>query len=226
MTRPKPIRFGAYDGGGCTEKLDPADQRTQLALFRLLAAGRPVELAKLARAARLEASDVAARLERWHGVHADDAGRIVAFQGLSVVEAPHRDACRWADSLRLVRVDTLFLPELIGKPTDVESNCPSTGATVSLRVGPGGPADLSPAEAVMSFVFPGTCFREDTIASFCNSIHYFASPRAAAQWTAERPVSANVDGETFGGSHDECHGEVRTFATTAPPFARLPSEHR
>jgi alkylmercury lyase len=169
----------------CTEELDAADQRTQLTLIRLLAAGRPVEPAKLARAARLEAPDLAARLDRWHGVHADDAGRIVAFQGLSVVEAPHRMRVDGRTLYAWCAWDTLFLPELIGKPTGVESDCPSTGATVSLRVGPDGPADLSPAEAVMSFVLPGTRFREDTIASFCNFINYFASPRAAAEWTAE-----------------------------------------
>jgi hypothetical protein len=39
----------------CTEELNPADQRTQLTLLRLLAAGKPVELAKLARATGLEA---------------------------------------------------------------------------------------------------------------------------------------------------------------------------
>jgi alkylmercury lyase len=173
--------------GCCTEELDPADQRTQLTLFRLLAAGKPVELAQLARAAGLEAPDVAARLDRWHGVHADDAGRIVAFQGLSLVEAPHRMRVDGRTLYAWCAWDTLFLPELIGKPTDVESNCPSTGATVSLWVGPDGPADLAPAEAVMSFLLPWTRFREDTIASFCNFIHYFASPRAAAEWTAERP---------------------------------------
>jgi alkylmercury lyase len=171
----------------CTEELDPADQRTQLTLFRLLAAGTPVELAKLAGAAGLEAPDVAMRLDRWHGVNADDAGRIVAFQGLSVVKAPHRMRVNGRTLYAWCAWDTLFLPEMIGKPTDVESNCPSTGATVNLRVGPDGPADLSPAEAVISFVLPGTRFREDTIASFCNFIHYFASPRAAAEWTAERP---------------------------------------
>jgi alkylmercury lyase len=171
----------------CTDKLDPADQRTQLALFRLLAAGEPVELAQLARAAGLEAPDVGARLDRWHGVHGDDAGRIVAFQGLSVVEAPHRMRVAGRTLYAWCAWDTLFLPELIGRPSDVESDCPSTGATVSLRVGPDGPADLSPAEAVMSFLLPGTRLREDTIASFCRFIHYFASPRAASEWTAEHP---------------------------------------
>lgn len=172
----------------CTERLDAADQRLQLTLFRLLANGEPVGLGQLAGEVGMEAADVVAHLGRCHGVHTDDAGRVVAFQGLSVVEAPHRlrvDShtlyawCAW---------DTLFLPELIGRPAEIESTCPVTGVSISLRVGPEeGPADVSPPGAVLSFVLPAARRANDTIASFCNLIHYFASPQAAERWTAERP---------------------------------------
>src|SRR5918995_3532397 len=131
----------------CAEDLDRTDQRLQLALFRLLAMGEPVEPARLVCELGVERSDVIARLGRWHGVHTDDQGRIVAFQGLSIVEAPHRLRVDGRTLYAWCAWDTLFLPELIGRPSDVESDCPSTGATVSLRVGPDGPADLSPAEA-------------------------------------------------------------------------------
>jgi hypothetical protein len=74
----------------CTEDLDAHGQRLQLTLFRLLAEGAPVEPERLAAHAALQESEVRALLDGWHGVHSDEGERIVAFQGLSVVEAPHR----------------------------------------------------------------------------------------------------------------------------------------
>ncbi len=172
----------------CTERLDAADQRLQLTLFRLLANGVPVEPVQLARETEMEAADVAAHLGQWHGVHTDDVGRVVAFQGLSVVEAPHRLRVDGRALYAWCAWDTLFLPELIGRPAEIESTCPETGVPISLRVGPEeGPADVSPPAAVLSFVLPDARHGDDTIASFCNLIHYFASPRAAERWTAERP---------------------------------------
>jgi alkylmercury lyase len=172
----------------CTARLDAVDQRLQLTLFRLLAKGEAVEPRQVAGEVGMEAATVVARLGRCHGVHTDDAGRVVAFQGLSVVEAPHRlriDShtlyawCAW---------DTLFLPELIGRAAEIASTCPETGVPISLRVGPEeGPADVSPPGAILSFVLPGARLGNDTIASFCNFIHYFASRQVAERWTAERP---------------------------------------
>ncbi len=83
--------------------------------------------------------------------------------------------------------DTLFLPELIGRPAEVESTCPTTGATVSLRVGPDGPSEVSPPEAALSFIRPGDSFAEETIARFCRFVHFFASPQAAEEWTRRHP---------------------------------------
>jgi alkylmercury lyase len=171
----------------CAEDLDEADRRVQLALFRLLAEGEPVESSRLAAHVGLEPSDAIERLARWHGVHTDDEARIIAFQGVSVVEAPHRLRVDGRTLHAWCAWDTLFLPELIGRPAEIESTCPTTGETISLRVGPEGPTDVSPPEAVLSFLLPGSRFGDDTIASFCAFIHYFSSPGAAEEWTAERP---------------------------------------
>jgi alkylmercury lyase len=126
------------------------------------------------------------RLARWHGVHTDDEARIVAFQGLSVVEAPHRLRVDGRTLYAWCAWDTLFLPELIGHPAEIESTCPTTGETISLRIGHEGPTDVSPPETVLSFLLPGSRFGDDKIASFCAFIHYFSSPNAAEEWTAER----------------------------------------
>jgi len=53
--------------------------------------------------------------------------------------------------------------------------------------GSGGPADVSPPGAVLSFVLPGSELGGDKIASFCNFIHFLASVEAADEWTRQRP---------------------------------------
>jgi hypothetical protein len=74
----------------CAEDLDEQGQRLQLTLFRLLSEGQPVEPARLAERAGLPVPDIVEALGGWRGVHIDEDARIVAFQGLSLVEAPHR----------------------------------------------------------------------------------------------------------------------------------------
>jgi alkylmercury lyase len=171
----------------CTEDLDAREQRLQLALFRLLAEGGPVEPERLAAHAALPDPEVRALLAGWHGLHFDNAGRVVAFQGLSLVGAPHRFRVDGRELYTWCGWDTLFLPELIGRPAEVKSTCPTTGATVSVRVGPDGPSEVSPPEAALSFIRPGARFAEDTIASFCRFVHFFASPQAAEEWTRRHP---------------------------------------
>lgn len=170
----------------CAQNVSERERRVQLALFRLLAGGQPVAPARLAAEAGVPAAEVVELLGRWWGVHTDQ-GRIVAFQGLSVVEAPHRLKLDRRTLYTWCAWDTLFLPELIGSPAAIGSTCPTTGATVSLHVGPDGPADLSPAEAVMSFIDPGESFGDDVIQSFCRFVHFFASPEAAEEWTRSHP---------------------------------------
>jgi alkylmercury lyase len=192
----------------CGEGLDPEDQRAHLSLFRLLAEGRPVEPAQLAERTGLDGKDLAARLDRWHGAHTDGAGRIVAFQGLSIVETPHRLRVGGRTLYAWCAWDTLFLPELIGRPAEVESACRVTRERISLRVGPAWPGDVSPPETVLSLLLPGSAFRHDVVGSFCRFVHFFASPRAAREWTAEHPgtfVVSIEDGYEIGRRTNAAH---------------------
>jgi alkylmercury lyase len=169
------------------EELDEQEQRLQLTLFRLLSEGQPVESARLAERAGLPVSDIVEALGGWRGVHIDEDARVVAFKGLSLVEAPHRLFVDGRTLYAWCAWDTLFLPELIGRPAEIESTCPATAETITLRVGSRGPADVAPPEAVLSFLLPGSLFDEDTLGSFCSFIHFFASRQAAEKWTAKHP---------------------------------------
>jgi alkylmercury lyase len=170
----------------CDQDVSDRERRVQLALLRLLAGGEPVEPTRLAATTGVPVAEVVELLDRWRGVQSNQ-GRVVAFKGLSVVEAPHRLRVDGRTLYTWCAWDTLFLPELLSSPAEIESTCPTTGADVSLRVGPEGPADLSPTEAVMSFIDPGESPGGDMIQSFCRFVHFFASPKAAEQWTERYP---------------------------------------
>jgi alkylmercury lyase len=169
------------------EDLDEEDQRVQLVLFGLLAEGEAVEPAQLAAAARVTSGDVIAALARWDGIHTDAGGRIVAFHGLSLTKTPHRLHIGNRQLYAWCAWDTLFLPELIGKPAEVESTCAVTGERITLRVGLAGAADVAPDAALLSLVLPASGLTGDPIASFCRFVRYLASPKAAAEYVRRNP---------------------------------------
>lgn len=168
--------------------LDPPLQQAALTLLRLLAQGEPVDVRRLSEALALPAADLDQRLERTPGVFRDDQRRVIGFMGLSLVEISghriHLDGqslwawCAW---------DTLFLPELLGQTARVSSRCPSTRKRISLTVTPAGIAGIAPPETMVSFLVPEQQFDADIVQSFCHFVHFFASPDAAANWTAEHP---------------------------------------
>ena len=171
---------------GAMPDLTPALQQAALTLLRLLAQGEPVDVQRLAEAVALPAAYVDETLERSPGVLRDDDGRIVGLMGLSVVEiSDHRLQLDGRTLWAWCSWDTLFLPELLGETARVSSRCPSTGTAISMIVTPNGPADLAPRETVVSFLVPENQFDANVLHSFCHYVHFFASPDAAARWTAE-----------------------------------------
>jgi alkylmercury lyase len=167
-------------------QLDKPGQQLGVNLVRMLAEGEPVSPASLAERVGWTEEQVIDELERWPGVFRDDAGRVIGYAGLTVVEmGAHRLHVDGRELSTWCAYDTLFLPELLGRTVDVSSRCPVTGEQISLTVGPDGVSDLSPAEAVVSFLVPDRPFGDDVIQTFCHFVHFFATPEAAASWTAE-----------------------------------------
>jgi alkylmercury lyase len=169
--------------------LDSAGQRLAIALYRLLAAGRPVAVADLAAAAGLPESEVAATLDRWPAVFTDSRGRVTGFWGLTITElAP---AHRYESGGRILYAwcawDTLFLPARLGRAARVTSTCPVTGELIQLTVTPEGISGTSHPQAVVSFLRPGGPFDSGVIESFCHFVHFFASRQAGEQWAAGHP---------------------------------------
>jgi alkylmercury lyase len=156
-------------------KLDPPRQRAAIALYRLLADGRPV------------ARERAAGLDEHPGVFFDDDGSIVGFWGMSLEPTAHHFTVDGRELYAWCAWDTLFLPELIGRAARIHSTCPTTGRPIELAVAPGRIVETTPSGAALSFLRREEPFDADTIRTFCRFVHFFASAGAAAQWTAEQP---------------------------------------
>jgi alkylmercury lyase len=165
--------------------LDPAGQRLAIALYRLLAAGRPVA-ADLAAASGVPEAAFAEILGSWPAVFTDGQGRVTGFWGLAISELSpaHRYEsggqvlhpwCAW---------DTLFLPARLGQAARVTSTCPVTGELIELTVTPDGVTETSHLEAVVSFLMPDGPFDVGVIESFC---HFVTSSPAGRPTSSGRP---------------------------------------
>jgi alkylmercury lyase len=167
----------------------PAGQRLAIALYRLLAEGRPVAAADLAAATGLAGTEVTETLASWPAVFTDSADRVTGFWGLTISELSpaHRYESGGQVLYAWCAWDTLFLPGRLGQPARVTSTCPVTGELIELTVTPDGVTGTSHPEAVVSFLVPSGPFDSGVIESFCHFVHFFASRQAGEQWAASRP---------------------------------------
>lgn len=181
--------------------LDPRRQRLALATFRLLAQGRPFRPEELARHANLPTEEVAAFFDEWPDIQRDGEGRVVAFGGLTleptshVLEADGRTLYSWC------ALDTLFLPELLGRPARIRSTAPETAETISLVVDGWGVHDVVPEGAAMTLHAVNGFDLNDVVGTFCCYVHFFASEQAARAWAGRNEgtyVASIAEGFEYG----------------------------
>ena len=99
--------------------------------------------------------------------------------------------------------DTLFLPHLLGKTADVESQSPGLARVVELSVTPTGVDRVEPEDAHVSFLIPNAAgMQKDTVTTFCHFVHFFPSRREGEAWAALHPG-------TFILSVEEAHAIAR-----------------
>lgn len=168
-------------------KLVADERRVAVRLYRLLEAGEPVSREALASSAGLAQERLAEILAGWRGVFYEQE-RIIGFWGLTLRPvSAHRIRTGGRENFGWCAWDTLFLPELLGKPAEVESLDPETGAHIRLRVTPDGVQNVDPEGAVLSFINPPEEMSDEIVTSFCRFIHFFASRDSAARWRARNP---------------------------------------
>ena len=113
----------------------------------------------------------------------DEAGRIIAFAGLSQVPAKHRFMFGDRELFTWCVFDGLFLPGLLDGTARISSICPVTDAEIHMMVSQNDLEMIEPDDAVMSFVMPdqGSCCA-DLRGTFCNHVNFFASREACEIW--------------------------------------------
>lgn len=170
------------------------EQRTAVALYRELAKGEAVDSAHLAATLGLSEVETRALLEcetikRF--IYADDHGRVLGFAGLAATAMHHRFEvdgrvlstwCAW---------DSLFIPEILGRPARVSSSDPESGEIVRLVVTPDRIESVEPDETLMSFIRPDAqvfgASAANVMAKFCHFIFFFASRASGERWVGKNP---------------------------------------
>ena len=171
--------------------LEPSEQRLTLALFRLLADGAPVGPQDLAERSGFPAADAASRLERLAMGQRDERGRVVAYGGLTLEPTSHALEVDGRTLYTWCALDTLFVPELLGRPARIRSTSPESGETISLTVDAAGVHEIEPQGAVMTLHGVGGFDLEDVVGTYCCYVHFFASEDEARAW-AERSEGTYV----------------------------------
>lgn len=165
--------------------IDPQSQRILLGLYRLVATTKPVSLEHLAATVDIDFESVKKRIDTVapSRLQYDEAGRIIAFAGLSQIPASHCLTFEGRQLFTWCTFDTLVLPQLLGGEAKVSSHCPVTNDEIRLTVTPEGPREVTPGSTMMSFVMPEAkkCC-DDLRGSFCNYVNFLASPEAGKIW--------------------------------------------
>jgi alkylmercury lyase len=175
-------------------RFEPEEQRAAVALYRELAKGQAVDATQLGRALGVSVSESSALLRRDSlkcAIYPDDEGRVLGFGGLAAAPMHHRFTVDGRELWTWCAWDSLFLPEIIGRPARVASPDPETGEVVRLIVTPQRIESVEPSGAVISFVWPDAeSFRTSAaniMAKFCHFIYFFASPTSGERWATKNP---------------------------------------
>jgi alkylmercury lyase len=156
---------------------------------------KPLDTARLAPSLGRPEREVEEGIASLPWVVRDDRDRVVGLWGLTLIETPHRLRIVGGDLFAFCAMDALYLPFLLGERIGIESTCPTTGQPITLTVSPDGLGDVSPAGAAVSVRIPAEGFTAEAIQvieNACHFVHFFASERAAEQWTAERDRTSVV----------------------------------
>jgi alkylmercury lyase len=170
------------------------EQRAAVALYRELAKGLAVDGAQLSRAlgVPLEEGRALLHCDAIKGsVYADDQGRALGFSGLAIKPMHHRFEVDGRALSTWCAFDSLFLPEILGRPARISSPDPESGELVRLAVTPERIQSVEPESAVISFILPDdrafATSAKDVMAKFCHYIYFFSSRCTGESWVARHP---------------------------------------
>jgi alkylmercury lyase len=172
----------------------PEEQRAAVALYQELAKGKAVDADQLGRALGVSSAESRTLLQREPMkcfTYADDRGRVLGFGGLAVAPMHHRFVVDGRALSTWCAWDSLFIPEILGRPAQVASAGPESGELVRLVVTPDRIESVEPDAAVISFVRPDAqafgASVANVMAKFCHFIFFFASRSSGDRWVDKNP---------------------------------------
>ena len=164
-------------------------QTILLHLYRLLAAGQPVEINVLAHSLALEIPVVQSALKQVPPSHIvySKTGGISAYRGLDINKSRHRIILNDKTLYTWCAFDCLFLPGLLECEAEIFSTCPGTGDEIHFRLDCNKNTDLAPDTLFVSFVKPDVRDYEDDLRqTFCCHVNFFASKEAGLAWVDKK----------------------------------------
>lgn len=170
---------------------DLGDTHVALALYRLLAEGKPVSEERLAARSGRPLNEVADWLRSGSRVELDERGEVVAFQGLSLRPTKHVFEVDGHALYAWCAGDTLAIQDLVHGTVRVRSTDPITGTKVSLSLEDGRVREVEPSTAVFSMPWPhgafGDVVGDDLIPAACGPINFFDSEKSGREFTDRVP---------------------------------------
>jgi alkylmercury lyase len=176
------------------KSFSPEEQDASVTLYRELANGRAVDGEQFARALGTTPAAALALLQRdaiKRFVYPDAEGRVLGFGGLAAAPMHHRFEVNGRALWTWCAWDSLFIPEILGRPARVSSPDPESRELVRLTVSPERIESVEPGDAVISFIRPDAeafgISAANVMAKFCHYIFFFASRPSGERWTTKHP---------------------------------------
>ena len=169
-------------------RLNRTEQKVSLQIYQLLSHGDPITPQYVADSLQIPIETINEMLNHWWGIDYDDCNQIIAYWGLSIRPTQH---CFEIDGQMMYAWcawDTLFLPEILKASARVESSCATTRSRIRLTLSSDHVDHVQPKNAVISFMTPDAArVKENVVANFCHSVHFFKSEDAGRVWTDKHP---------------------------------------
>jgi alkylmercury lyase len=162
------------------------------AVLNLLARGRSVPPAEIAKALRVSQQEAESALRKF-GAEVDDEGNLVGF-ALTLNQTPHRVGLEGVDRpfYAWCAVDAILFGPFLNRSIRIESSDPLTGERIMLVTTPDGVENVQPGSVVVSWRPPRREFLADIRGDICQYLHLFGSYESAQRWLSQRLPDALI----------------------------------